>query len=216
MGGCHPNDLEEFAIMENRKMDWITLIILGFGMVIIVGTFMLPMIKTGAEQYEWDEVNERTKTRQLNQIAVAERKAVSEKVIESWNAAIPWFWGIASFTGVVLSLVAIYTFARTGHALTTKAEIWARSVSVDPRTGQLPAYMPRKGNVIADPNTGLVLPYGEGYRMDRQMAQGAQQIRALGVVSRNARSNGIPVEMPPLRVPELEQLQEKSEIIRKG
>jgi hypothetical protein len=180
--------------MENRKMDWITLIILGFGMVIIVGTFMLPMIKTGAEQYEWDEVNERTKTRQLNQIAVAERKAVSEKVIESWNAAIPWFWGIASFTVVVLSLVAIYTFARTG----------------------LPAYMPRKGNVIADPNTGLVLPYGEGYRMDRQMAQGAQQIRALGVVSRNARSNGIPVEMPPLRVPELEQLQEKSEIIRKG
>ncbi len=148
--------------------------------------------------WSWQNTNDRVQARAHAQaewnVQLAERKAVSEQIVASWKIAIPIFWGVASFVVVTLALILIYVMARTGHALVTKSQIWSRSISVDPRTGQLPGYL--NNRVFADPNTGLVMTTDKPAAPDRQLAQGAMAIRAAGVVSRNSRNSGQQVVIP--------------------
>lgn len=150
-----------------------------------IGTAWYHSIESANYQRSQQQAQQQAQQRAEWALQQNEREAVSEQIIASWKAAIPIFWGLASFTVVALALVMIYVSARAGQAVVIKAETWARSISVDPRTGQLPGYLNNK--IFVDPNTGLVMTTDKPAPPNPQLAQGAMAIRAAGVVSRNSR-----------------------------
>lgn len=120
----------------------------------------------------------------------AEREAVSREIVNAWRAAIPWLAGFVSFAVCTVLLTAAigmgYAAIGMGKATATAAMIAARTIPLDPRTGQYPMFLPEGKNILIDANTALAMLTDAAAPPNDRMIESSTAIRVNGITTRNA------------------------------
>jgi hypothetical protein len=118
-----------------------------------------------------------------------ERERITNEMVASYKAALPWVMGIGTITVCMLigmvGLTVVETLRGIGRATVIAAHTAAHQVRLDPRTGQYPLVM--AGNMLVDPNTGMALLTDREREANPRMIVAANSVRLSGVAVNNTK-----------------------------
>jgi len=146
-------------------------------------------IRLEAQQAALDAEQRRIQAQAEWELRQAERERITNEMVASYKAALPWVMGIATITVCILIGMIGISIAQTVHgvglATVVAANTAARLIRLDRRTGQFPIVL--RDGMLIDPNTGMAMLTDQEHEPNTRMISAANSVRLAGVAINNTK-----------------------------
>lgn len=196
----------------NKMLDKVILFMVG-GLILLliltispVGKSISGILENNAFQSTYSAQQDRRQQQAEWNLAQSQREQVSPTIVATLKNIIPIGATIILVVVGIMFLSGGFATSKTilnvGDAISTKAEIWSRTLDMNPRTGHYPVLISRDEKMITDINTHAVLDTTKGKEPMLTLVDSNDRIRQLTVTGYNNpnRAKELPEVINPKRL----------------